>query len=393
MRLTKRFVETAELPAGMPEAYHMDDDVRGFGLRLQRRADGSVLRTYVIRYRKSGSNQRRLKVGEPSRMSLEDARKEARKLLTKADQGGDPIAERKAEIGEPTLAEMAEKFLALHASKRKSKDSIARTLKANILPVLGRKKFKDVTKEDVERLALRITNQGRPITANRTVATLSSLMSYGGRKGAANPCTGVLRNPENKRRRYLSSDELERLGAALEAAEGKDHPSALLAIRLLVLTGCRKNEILTLRWDYVSLERSCLFLPDSKTGAKVVPLGDAALALLAQAPRREGNPYVCWSDKGHLIGLHRIWNRIRIAAGLRDVHLHDLRHTFASVGVGSGVGLPIVGRILGHSNYATTERYAHLADSPVRTAANAISSEILALMSRRSNVVPFRAAS
>jgi integrase len=143
----------------------------------------------------------------------------------------------------------------------------------------------------------------------------------------------------------------------------------------------------------VALARSCLLLPDSKTGAKVVPLGDAALALLTQAPRREGNPYVCWSGKGHLIGLHRIWNRIRTAANLQDVRVHDLRHTFASVGVGSGVGLPIVGRILGHSNYAITERYAHLADNPVRTAANAISGEISAIMSRRSNVVPFRAAS
>src|SRR4029079_3698937 len=113
MRLTKRFAEAVQLPAGLAEAYHMDDDVRGFGLRLQRRADGSVLRSWVIRYRKNGSHQRRLKVGEPSRMSLEDARKEARKLLTKADQGGDPIAERKAETAEPTLAEKAETFLTL----------------------------------------------------------------------------------------------------------------------------------------------------------------------------------------------------------------------------------------------------------------------------------------
>jgi len=162
-----------------------------------------------------------------------------------------------------------------------------------ILPAL-KKKVADVTHSDAERLAHSITSAGKPITANRVLAILSSMMNYaeevGWRPERSNPCRRVRRNEENKRERYLTTAELERLGAALNAAEGKEHPSALAAIRLLLLTGCRKGEILTLRWEHVDLQRGLLLLPDSKTGAKAVPLGAPAVALLNGLTRLEGKP-------------------------------------------------------------------------------------------------------
>ena len=150
------------------------------------------------------------------------------------------------------------------------------------------------------------------------------------------------------------------------------------AIRFLLLTGARKSEALDLRWSWVDAERACLRLPDSKTGAKVVPLGEPALELLASLPRLEGNPHVFpgATAGGHLIGLQKIWDRIRRDAGLSDLRLHDLRHHFISVGASSGESLYVLGKVAGHKQAATTQRYAHLADEPVRRAASNIARQV-----------------
>lgn len=162
------------------------------------------------------------------------------------------------------------------------------------------------------------------------------------------------------------------MGAALAELEreGLDLPSTITAVRLLILTGCRREEILALKWEHVDLENACLRPPDSKTGAKVVFLNQPALELLAQTPRLEGNPYVCPGHKagGHLVGLPKAWTRILKRAGLEGVRLHDLRHSFASVGAAAGLGLPIIGALLGHTQAATTQRYAHLGADPIRAA-------------------------
>jgi integrase len=165
-------------------------------------------------------------------------------------------------------------------------------------------------------------------------------------------------------------------------AEGTEPPEAVLALRLLLFTGCRKNEILKLRWRDVDLERRLLLLPDSKTGAKAVPLGAPAVELLAAAPRIAGSPYVIpgkISGK-HFVGLPKVWERLRSVAGLEDVRLHDLRHSFASIGAGGGLSLPILGKLLGHSQPATTARYAHLAADPVRKAVEQVSGEMAAAL-------------
>ena len=181
----------------------------------------------------------------------------------------------------------------------------------------------------------------------------------------------------------MTSDELARLGDALEAASLD--PFAVAAIRLLILTGARLREILHARWDYVDFERETIFLPDSKTGKKPIYLNAAALAVLADLPRLEGNPHVFPGKKDGMPreGLDRPWSVIRKAAGLDGLRIHDLRHSFASIGAGASLGLPIIGKLLGHTQPATTARYAHLANDPVRQAVETIGATISAAMSRK----------
>lgn len=201
----------------------------------------------------------------------------------------------------------------------------------------------------------------------------------------SNPCEDIERYPERKRERFLSPTELQSLGQALVAAEASETETkyAVAAFRILLLTGCRLSEIQTLEWRYVDLDRKELRLPDSKTGAKTVHLGDAAVALLETLPRVTANPYVIVGkkEKAHLTDLQHPWRRIRGKAGLDDVRIHDLRHTFASGGLLVGEGLPMIGKLLGHTQVQTTARYAHLASDPVKQAATKISDRLALALS------------
>jgi integrase len=184
---------------------------------------------------------------------------------------------------------------------------------------------------------------------------------------------------------------LSRLGDALREAEQDKtcSPWVIAAIRLLTLTGARRNEILTLQWEHVSEEHESLFLPDSKTGRKAVHLSPPALALLQAIPRLEGNPYaICGERPGrHLVNIEKPWRRIRAAAKLDDVRLHDLRHSFASVAASGGQSLIVIGKMLGHSQPATTARYAHLADDPMKAASDAVGRHIASAMEGRTSEV------
>lgn len=259
-------------------------------------------------------------------------------------------------------------------------------LRLHILPTLGTKKAVAVTRTDISKLhhAMRST----PGAANRTLALLSKMMNlaekWGVRPDGTNPCRHVERNPERKMERFLSADELNRLGAALAEAEHTrtELPNVIAAIRLLIFTGMRLNEALTLRWEHVDLERSCLHLPDSKTGAKAIYLSAPALEVLTRIDRQEGSPWVIAGARSgaHLVNLRKPWHRIRQRASLDDVRLHDLRHSFASIAAGLGEGLPMIGRLLGHTQAATTYRYAHLAADPVRMANERIGATIVGMM-------------
>jgi integrase len=200
------------------------------------------------------------------------------------------------------------------------------------------------------------------------------------RPDGSNPCRHVEKFGERKRERMLSPAELARLGEALAAYDGS--PYAVAAVNLLVFTGARLGEVLGLQWEWIDFERGEARLPDSKTGAKTLHLPPPARAVLADLPRLDGNPYVIAGAKegAALVNLEKPWRAIRKAAGLDDVRLHDLRHAFASVAASSGMGLPIIGKMLGHTQAATTARYAHLASDPVKAAAAAVAGKIAAAM-------------
>jgi integrase len=228
----------------------------------------------------------------------------------------------------------------------------------------------------------------RPYQANRALGVLSKMLNlaeeWGLRPDGSNPCRHVKKYREEKRERYLTNEELRRLGTALADANRNkiETPFALGAVGLLILTGARLTEVLTLRWDYVDLENAVLRLPDSKTGPKLIYLNDAAIKLLGTMPKAAGNPFVIAGGKpgARLVNLQKPWRRIGASAKLDGVRIHDLRHTYASFGAGAGMSLPVIGKLLGHSQPATTARYAHLAADPMRAASNVVGAEIAAVM-------------
>ena len=252
----------------------------------------------------------------------------------------------------------------------------------HIVPALGTMAVKDVHSKDVIALHDRLRNT--PSMANHVVAMLSKMFKLAETwdlvPRGRNPCKAVSHYREQPRERFLTPEEYRNVGAALREAEagGWMWPPAIAAIRLLMLTGCRKSEILTLRWEHVDLETGELRLPDTKTGAKVVYLGDPAIAVLRGIDREDDNAWVIAGRKpgSHLTDLQQPWRRIRARAGLDDVRIHDLRHSFASGGLLVGEGLPMIGKLLGHTQVQTTARYAHLANDPVKSAANRIASRI-----------------
>jgi integrase len=211
---------------------------------------------------------------------------------------------------------------------------------------------------------------------------LGAILSFAVARGLRtdNPARGIRKYKDRRIEKFLTRDELSRLATALADAQRQGvNPYAIAAIKLLLLTGMRKSEVLSLRYSWIDFERSAIRLPDSKTGAKGVPVGTAALALLRELPRVSGNPHVFPSlGDGHLVGLQKIWERLRAEAGMPELRLHDLRHNFISVGASNGESLYILGKLAGHSQSSTTQRYAHLADDPVRSAAERISGSISA---------------
>jgi integrase len=394
--LTKRVCDAAK-PYPTRDMTVWDGALRGFGLRVW----PSGRKVFVIQYRNAQGRIRRLTVGDFGRLTLEEARREARTLLGNVDKGRDPLGERQQDRAGATVAQLAARYLVEHAEAKKKPRSVAedrRLLDKRVLPPLGRRKVADLTRADLAKLHHSL--RGTPIEANRTLALLSKMLSlaeqWGLRPDASNPCRHIEKFRERNRERFLSGDELRRIGEVLASAErtGVEMSSAVTAVRLLLLTGARRSEVLTLRWSEVDLERACLRLADSKTGAKVIPLAAPALAVLASAPRLDENPYVCWGSRPgeHLIGLQKIWERLRRRAGLEGLRLHDLRHNYASIGVAAGMGLPIIGSILGHSSPATTARYAHLADDPRRAAAEQIAGHIAASLDEgvTGNVIRFK---
>lgn len=383
-KLTKRLIDSIVAREG--DIVVWDDSLAGFGVRVK----PSGVKSFCVQYRNAQGRSRRLTIGRYGRLTVDQARTLAKERLGEVDKGNDPVEVKRQERQAVTVKELAQRYLSEHALPKKKTASAfrdERLIERFILPAIGPHKIKTLTRADVAALHHKI-GQDTPIQANRTLAVLSKMMtlaiSWGLREGE-NPCRHIERFRERKRERYLSGDELARLGKALnDAEEAGVNPASLNVIRLLVLTGARRDEVLGLRWEWIDWERSCIRLPDSKTGAKVIPLGGPALELLHGLPRHAGNPHVFPGRKlgGRMSDINPAWAKIRASAKLKGVRLHDLRHSFASVGAGSGISLPVIGALLGHSEPATTARYAHLADDPLREAANKIAGQVAAAMSR-----------
>jgi integrase len=391
-KITKRTVDAAK--PGDANRFLWDTELKGFGLKVTPAGH----RVYVLQYRKGGRGTptRRVTIGRHGAVTPEQARKIASRLTSTIAEGGDPAAVRAAEKGAPTVAKLAKRFDDEHIkTKTKAKTAVEyrRLIETIILPALGRRRVRDITRADIARL--HHEHRAAPYIANRLLAVLSKMFTlaekWGERPDGSNPCRHVEKYNEHKRERFLSDAELGRLGDALATFKGS--PYAVATIKLLVFTGARLSEVLGLRWEWIDMEHGEARLPDSKTGAKTLHLPPPALEVLAALPRVDGNPHVIVGHVGgcRLVNPQKPWRAIRKAAQLDGVRLHDLRHAFASVAAGSGMSLPIIGKMLGHSQPATTARYAHLASDPVKAAAAAVASKIEAAMKAGSGqVVPLR---
>lgn len=377
-KITKRTVD-ALVPRSR-ERMLWDDDIKGFGVRVH----PSGRKVYIVKYRNRG-RVAKVTIGPHGAITPAAARARAAEIITAARTGKDLAGRTLWEVNAPTVAELGKRFLDEYAPahcKPNTQRQYRKMVEGYIVPRLGKRRVPDIQRIDVA--ALHHELRATPPTANRALATLSRMFAlaeiWGMRRENSNPCRNIKHFREQRRERFLSDEEYGRLGAVLRAVErkGSERPTAIAAIRLLMLTGCRKGEILTLRWEHVDLERGELRLPDSKTGAKIVPLGDPAIEVLRGMDRADGNPWVIAGVKPGkaLSGLSDQWSRIRKRAGIEDVRLHDLRHSYASGGLLVGEGLPMIGKLLGHNKVETTARYAHLANDPLKAAANRIASRI-----------------
>lgn len=429
-KLTKRTVDAA--PPAVIRYIVWDSDLKGFGLRIEI----SGTKTFLVRYRpKNGGAKgpkRFLTIGqlgkpygtEGASLTPEAARKEAGRILGAVANGGDPANDRATAKARPTLKIVLDDFLSLHVEpklKPNTAEAYKSIFKLYLLPKWGKRRAEDISKSDLAKLHAGLASS--KATANRALNYLSAAYSWAGANGYVsagyNPTTGIERYREATRERFLNLDELDRLGAAIREAEttgipwevDEDHPKAkhvpkedkrqspisphaAAALRLLLFSGARLREILDLKWAYVDFERAALFLPDSKAGRKTIYLNAPALAVLKSLPRTgsyvfPGEPREQRRDSAGKPNeqprsdLKRPWNGIRRMAGLDGVRLHDLRHTHASFGVGGGLGLPIIAKLLGHSQIRTTERYAHLDADPIRMASEAIGKRIAEAIGER----------
>ena len=375
IKISRRSVEALEPMARDVDYY--DEDLKGFGIRVR----PSGRKTYFVMMRHK-CVMRRFTVGTHGSVAPEQARLKAKQIIADLAIDKNPTAEVDAVRTAITVRSLGERFIDEYLPchlKPSTQGEYKRCIEIFINPEIGTTKLVSVERTDIAK----IHHQLRHIRyqANRVLGVLSIMFnlaeSWNLRPPFTNPCRGVRKYKEKKRERFLNHEELGRLGEALRIEE-EFAPSAVACIRLLLLTGCRLGEIQTLKWSYLDLDNCLAFLPDSKTGRKTLYLGSVAVKLLKTILHKKDNPYVITGDiEGqHLTDMQKPWRRIRKLAVLPDVRIHDLRHTFASSGVALGQGLPIIGKLLGHTQPQTTARYAHLAAAPALEAADKISENL-----------------
>ncbi|MYA95594.1 MAG: site-specific integrase [Nitrospinae bacterium] len=369
LKLTKRTVDA--LKVNGKDAVFWDRELAGFGVRVHT----TGRKAYVVQSR-GPAGPKRVTLGHHGEMATDEARKQAALIIDRIKRGEDLSAA--APGAKTTVAGLAERFMRTHVEKHLKPASVAayRTvLEGHILPVLGGMGLEEVG--GAEAAALHHGLRDTPVLANRAVHLLSRMYTLAEAwelvPPGRNPCLSVRRYRTRKRERFLTPEEYRRLGRALRwaCAEGGVWPPAIAAIRLLALTGCRRGEILNLGWDDVDRTAGDLRLRDAKAGPRMVPLTRPVLRVLDAIPRSEDNPWVIAGQRPGkpLTGLHHYWRPIRERAGLPDVRIHDLRHSYASRALALGESLYTIGKLLGHTSVATSARYAHLMREAEREAA------------------------
>ena len=383
--ISRRTVEA--LPVGDREAVFWDRELSGFGVRVY--PSGS--KVYLVQTR-SGGKSRRITIGRHGLLTAEQARRKAAGVIAAIKAGEEPALTASPRANGPTLAEVGERYLREHVAVRckpTTAGAYRHALNRFLLPAFGSLSLGAISRDQVASLHYKLHKT--PTMANQVVDTLSRLFvmaeAWGLAPAGGNPCRFVKKYQKRSCERFLSEQEFRRLGRVLSEleAEGKMSASGIAAFRLLMLTGCRRNEILTLRWEDVDLEAGELGLRDAKTGARWVALSPAATRVLAALPRRPDNPWVITGSRarGRLANLNTQWVVVRRRAVLEDVRIHDLRHSFASRALALGEGLTMIGKLLGHRQVQTTARYAHLARESVKTSAAKVAESIAADMEKR----------
>jgi integrase len=367
-----------------------DDDPKATGFGVRAYAGGA--KSFFIDYRLNG-RQRRYTIGPFPRWSAEAAREEAKKLRKAMDRGIDPAGDKRARRIAPTVQDLIDRYIADHLSKKsvgKNRITDEKKVLAEIGDRLGKHtKVAEVHGGDIANMHRRITESGRPVRANRTLAVCSVMFSLALVPKAGetlpwrnavqgNPCKGIKRNHEEGRERFFSQSELAAIGDALAKYSG----GAADCVRLIMLTGARPGEAMKAKWEEFDKERGYWIKPSAHVKQRKthkLPLNPAAVELIDRLRKKRNANWVFPGDKPgeHLTQLWRVWTFVRKETGLgKDARLYDLRHTFASVGAGGGLSLPIIGRLLGHTQARTTLRYAHLADDPLREATEKIGAAI-----------------
>ncbi len=385
-KLTKRLVESME--ANGETQYLWDQEVKGFGLLIT--PGGS--KSFILNYRNKDNRSRRKTLGKFGNLTVEQARQMAKDLCYHISKGADPVREDEMQRTQPTFAEVSEKFMKEHSAIRNRAatfQSNEQILSCVLLPHFGRMKIRSIERRDVVDFMTK--NSHRPCGANRALACLSSILSKAEvwelRDRNTNPCFKIERYPENKRERFLSKEEFAAIDAALQRAERTltESPAVLAMIRIMMHTGCRPGEARNLKWEWVDFERKEIRMPKEATKEKrpktlfITPYLYEVLRHLKQI---EGNPYVVASERNGgkpITDIKKPWDRIKRAASIKtELHLHDLRHSHASMANSLGYSMPMIGALLGHTQVQTTLRYAHLASDQMRKAAEEISNAIAA---------------
>ena len=378
-KISDKIVRTVEPPADRMGMTVWDTEVVGFGFCITR----AGARAFVLRYR-IDNRERRLTIGSYPDWSVTAAREEAKAVKRQVDIGRDPLKERNERRSAPTVADLAQRYLDEHACfKAHHAYRDQRTMFSRlVLPRIGTMKVAEVKHADIDRLHREISKRTR-IQANRVAQVLRKMFNLAIRweYRTDNPVTGLVFNAEVPRNRYLSPEEIRRLTSVLA-----DHSNRRCAdvIRLLLLTGARRGEAMNAAWDQFDLENGIWTKPSSHTKQRRmhrVPLSQATVALLrgikAKQPRFCRFVFPGDTPDRPLVEIKRFWDRVQIEAGIPDVHIHDLRHTYASILVSSGLSLPIIGALLGHTQTQTTARYSHLFDHPLREATERVSAVVI----------------